>query len=151
MKKVKNPRAISLRTAARWMKELGFEKVTTMAGFCDGHERDDVVAARKEFVQFMMENEHRMIKRTVCEETKAAMNDPGHKFTEAEQAEMGVRLKHLPGGKQERPLLCIYHDESTYYAGDMTHKQYWGAKGNILMLVYIPGYYVPSIVYNAIL
>jgi hypothetical protein len=45
---------ISLSTAVRWLKKLGFSMRRVMKGiYVDGHERPDVVAARQEFINYM--------------------------------------------------------------------------------------------------
>ncbi|KAH8792250.1 hypothetical protein DL96DRAFT_431245 [Flagelloscypha sp. PMI_526] len=45
---------ISLSTASRWLKALGFQMKRKQKGvYFDGHERDDVVASRKEFETYM--------------------------------------------------------------------------------------------------
>ena len=48
------PRRVSVETARRWLHELGFESLSSGMGiFFDGHERDDVIAARKVFLDEM--------------------------------------------------------------------------------------------------
>jgi hypothetical protein len=50
------PGTISLRTATRWLHRLGFRPVSHKKGaYMDGHERDDVVAYRKEYLKSMHE------------------------------------------------------------------------------------------------
>ena len=50
------PRRVSEETARKWLLELGIEVLTAKKGiFSDGHERDDVIASRNEFI-------HKMIK-----------------------------------------------------------------------------------------
>ena len=42
------------RTAARWLNKLGFRICHVRKGvYVDGHEREEVVAARKEYIEFM--------------------------------------------------------------------------------------------------
>lgn len=44
-------------TAVQWLKRLGFKHDLVRKGvYVDGHERDDVKAARKDFIDYM-ENE----------------------------------------------------------------------------------------------
>lgn len=45
------PRSISLRTAIRWIRQLGFRPTSHEKGaYVDGHERQDVVASRGDFL-----------------------------------------------------------------------------------------------------
>ena len=44
------------RTAARWLNKLGFRICHVRKGvYVDGHEREDVIAARKKYIKFMEE------------------------------------------------------------------------------------------------
>ena len=46
--------AICQRTAARWLNKLGFQACHVQKGvYIDGHERGEVVAARKNYIEFM--------------------------------------------------------------------------------------------------
>ena len=46
------PRKISIETAHQWLHHLGFEVLSATKGaYFDGHERDDVVLSRKEFLK----------------------------------------------------------------------------------------------------
>jgi len=48
------PRKISVETARHWLHELGFEVLTAKKGcFVDGHEREDVVKSRSEFLKMI--------------------------------------------------------------------------------------------------
>ena len=50
------PRSISLRTAMRWLHKLGFRPTSHKKGaYVDGHEREDVVAHRAEFLMKLKE------------------------------------------------------------------------------------------------
>ena len=56
------PRSIALRTAIRWFQHLGFNPVSHRKGvYIDGHECEDVVCHRKEFLKVMNE-----LRRTHC-------------------------------------------------------------------------------------
>ena len=45
------PRSISLRTAIRWLHDLGFKPMSHKKGiYIDGHEREDVVKYRDEYL-----------------------------------------------------------------------------------------------------
>jgi hypothetical protein len=55
------PSKISLSTATRWMRYLGFDKVKASKGwFTDSHERADIVRHRGQFLEAMAEVEKRM-------------------------------------------------------------------------------------------
>lgn len=50
----KYPRSISIRTATRWLHRLGFRPLGHKKGaYVDGHEREDVMAYRKEYLKVM--------------------------------------------------------------------------------------------------
>jgi hypothetical protein len=45
---------ISISTSVRWLKKLGFSMRRVVKGiYVDGHERPDVVEARKQFINYM--------------------------------------------------------------------------------------------------
>ena len=47
---------ISISTAVRWLKKLGFTLSRVRQGvYVDGHEREDVIVARQEFIKKMNE------------------------------------------------------------------------------------------------
>jgi hypothetical protein len=88
---------ISLRTCHRWMILLGFKYGKWKKGvYVDGHERGDVVSYRKKFLERFVNYRKRTIEYD------------------------GVHMSRVFGPQQEpgRPLIVIYHDESTYYAND---------------------------------
>ena len=48
------PRSVSLRTAIRWLHHLGFKSKNHKKGvYINGHEREDVVKHREEFLKTM--------------------------------------------------------------------------------------------------
>ena len=85
-------------TARRWLHELGFNRVHHQKGvYFDGHDRTDVVADRKAFLELMKELD-----------TKSILYDD--------------KIPELNG---ERPLIRVVHDESTFHANcDQTY--FWG-------------------------
>ena len=85
-------------TAQTWLLQLGFSRLHHQKGvFFDGHERDDVVAYRNEFLN--ME-----------EFDKKSITCDGN-------------IPTLTNG--EKPLIRVVHDECTYYANsDQTY--FWG-------------------------
>ncbi len=46
-------------------------------------------------------------------------------FTDEQQVAMGVKLRTLASGRQERPLIVLWHDESTFYTRDVIMQQMW--------------------------
>jgi hypothetical protein len=90
------PNTISTKTAARWMKFLGFNpKLQTKGYYTDGHNRPDVTEYRdKVFLPIMAEYEKRM--------TDYAGDDMET-----------VILPELNEG--EKRIVLITHDESTFY------------------------------------
>jgi hypothetical protein len=90
------PDTISTRTAARWMKFLGFSpKLQTKGYYTDGHNRADVTAYRdKVFLPIIVEYERRMVDYT------------------GDDMETLV-LPELSEG--EKRVVLITHDESTFY------------------------------------
>ena len=90
---------ISEQTARRWLLRLGFSHMHHQKGvFFDGHERDDVVAYRNEFLTQMDEFDKKSL---TCNGDTPILN------------------------AGERPLIRVVHDESTFYANsDQTY--FWG-------------------------
>ena len=87
------PQDISTKTAARWMKILGFFPTKASKGwFTDGHERPDVVEYREKFIADIMPKFKRMTK---CEtEIRPVLED------------------------DEREFVVITHDEVTFYSNE---------------------------------
>ncbi|KIJ42627.1 hypothetical protein M422DRAFT_254072 [Sphaerobolus stellatus SS14] len=97
---------ISIWTARRWLKQLEWRYGKTKNGmYIDGHQREDVVAYRKGFLECWKEYEKRMILYD---------NDGNIISTPNGPAVTEVRYK----------LILVTHDESTYYANDC-HKTKW--------------------------
>lgn len=70
------------------------------------HERVDVVAARKEYVEWLLEQAHRIIQADPTDAVLELLRQPYDKvFSKEEQDLLGVTLRTSPEGKQERPLL----------------------------------------------
>jgi hypothetical protein len=84
------PYEINMDTARRWLlKDFGWVMSRNRKGiYHDGHEREDVVRYRKEFLERMLDIERRMTK------------------------EKGILPPDLSEG--ERPLIFYTHDESTF-------------------------------------
>jgi hypothetical protein len=87
-------------TARRWMLILGFQ-LTSSGGknfYVDGHERPDVVEYRQQFLQRFLQYESRM-----SEYSGDNMDEVQH-----------------PANVNEREMVWVFHDESTFYANDGT-------------------------------
>ena len=89
------PRTISVRTATRWLHKLGFRPQSHKKGaYVDGHEREDVVKSRDEFLKKLKELKETHLPPPPCSDERAATPPP--------DAEM------------RKKLVLIYHDESIF-------------------------------------
>lgn len=98
----------SSRTARRWLAKLGFEYRSVRKGvYVDGHEREDVVAYRAEFLSRLQELKPRIVE----------WDEEGNEkdFT-------------VPEGQQK--IVIVTHDESTFHAND-SRRQVWVEKGKM--------------------
>ena len=121
----KGPR-MSRKTASAMLLALGF-KLNTQRGnsYHDGHERRDIVVYRLRYVTLLMGLYPRVVKNQgalVEELLRRATDEP---FTEDECKVLGVTLRTDAEGKQELPVVLIFHDESTFSAsGHPTQQRY---------------------------
>jgi hypothetical protein len=91
---------ISLRTAQHWLKKLDWHYGTAKRGmYIDGHEREDVVKYRDEFIKRWQE----YVKRMVLYDNDGNILSTPTGFP-------------VPGGRFH--LILVTHDESTFYAHD---------------------------------
>ena len=89
------PRTISVRTANRWLHQLGFTPESHKKGsYVDGHEREDVVKSRGEFFNLIMDLKMSHKPPPPCSDEMAAV--PG------------------PDAESQKQLTLIYHDESIF-------------------------------------
>ena len=89
------PRSISVRTATRWLHQLGFRPQHHRKGaYVDGHEREDVVKHREEFLKKMKDLRDTHKPSPPCSDERAATPPPDAEF--------------------RKTLVCIYHDESIF-------------------------------------
>ena len=89
------PRSVSLRTAIRWLRHLGFKPKSHKKGvYIDGHEREDVVKHREEFLKTM-------------DQLRQSHKPP----PQCEDEEPRVRIE---ADEEKKDLILIYHDESIY-------------------------------------
>ena len=104
------PRRISVETARVWLHQLGFTYMDKKKGtYCDGHEREDVVSAREEFLN------------TISELEESHQLPP--KVADEPDAQLDERDKREKAGLKK--LILIYHDESAFSANDDQPKG-WG-------------------------
>ena len=87
------------RTARRWLTKLGFARLHHQKGvYFDGHDRDDVVVYRNDFLTTMAELDKKSL---TCDGT----------------------TPELAAG--EKPYIRVVHDECTYYANS-DQSLFWG-------------------------
>jgi hypothetical protein len=102
--------SISKRTAVRWLQKLDWRYQRTRNGmYINGHEREDIVAYRRGFVEWWKTYDMRFHK----------WNDDGHELPRPNGFP-------VPDGLPFR-LVLIMHDESTFYQNDQ-HKIVWAQK-----------------------
>jgi hypothetical protein len=98
--------SVSLSTALRYLRKLGFQKQTYEKGlFFDGHERDDVKEDRKKYLQQKLEQDRFTLHRPPTEAEVKKWMEP-----------------NCP--EEEKPYVEIVHDESTCSANDSVSWQY---------------------------
>ena len=110
------PHKIGLETARLWLHHLGFEVLTVRKGiFIDGHERPDVIDARKLFLRKM---------------TKIGFLH----FTNAPTDDAMRALPDVDGPTNERraKTVVFFHDESMFMSNEDQTTQ-WGMKGEKMM------------------
>lgn len=95
---------ISLKTAQRWLKEHYRYGHTAKGLYVDGHEREDVVKYRESFVKRMDEYSRRMV------------------TFDASSGEVKATAPVL--ANNERELILITHDESTFYENDRKRRRW---------------------------
>lgn len=106
------PASISLSTATRWMRYLGFNLIAASKGwFTDGHERVDVVAHREEFIKQMEDIEK------------------GMPLYDSNMDEIEAPSQSMNGKKK----VVITHDESTFYCNE-GKKFFWMENGKRKLL-----------------
>jgi hypothetical protein len=92
---------IKHRTACRWLKKLNWRYTRKKNGmYVDGHEREDVVQYRNEFIARWKEYEKRFLK----------FDNDGNQMNEL----VGFPVAQIGRFR----LILITHDESTFYAND---------------------------------
>ena len=105
------PRTIGVTTARRWLCDLGLQYMSTHSKrgvFKDGHEREDVVQYRKDFVSAMRE----------MEATHPPPPLPSDGDTPGEDMDKARAAAKDDGRFVEKALVTITHDETTFHAND---------------------------------
>lgn len=103
-------RKISVETARQWLHHLGFEVLSSTKGaYFDGHERPDVIASRKQFLNDMIAVGFLHPDQAPTPDAQKAFPD------DIPLASSAIRSK----------LVVVFHDESTF--NDQTLQ--WGVKG----------------------
>ncbi|TFK87877.1 hypothetical protein K466DRAFT_490103 [Polyporus arcularius HHB13444] len=101
-------KTVCLSTAQVWMHELGFRWMRTPQGqYIDGHERPDVTSYRQ--ISFLP--------RLAELDCNVPQYDPDNNLVSTPPPAPVC-------GPQNRPLLYLYHDESTFYAHDRREKRW---------------------------
>jgi hypothetical protein len=99
---------ISIRTAQRWLRKLDWRYGRKKNGmYIDGHERDDVVKYRTEFIERWKEYQKRMV----------AYDKDGNPIS----TPTGFPVPQGP----RFHLILVTHDESTFYAHDRRKSQWF--------------------------
>ena len=89
------PRTISVRTANRWLHNLGFTPKSHKKGsYVDGHERKDAVKSHEEFLRDISDLKKSHKPAPPCSEEMAAIPAADSEF--------------------QKQLVLIYHDESIF-------------------------------------
>ena len=111
-------KAISQCTASTWLRSLGYKYREVRKGvYRDGHERPDVISYRQNtFLPKLKELEHRMVQ-----------------WEEDSQGQLQIRYPDPELlGPNEKPLILITYDESTFDSNDGRH-HLWGHNGNTIL------------------
>ena len=110
------PRKVSVETARLWLHHLGFEVLTAQKGiFIDGHERPDVIEARKLFLR-------KLTKIGFLHFTNAPTEEAARSLPEVDCPTSDVRSK----------AVVFFHDETTFMSNEDQPTQ-WGMKGEKMM------------------
>lgn len=101
------PRSISVRTAIRWLHHLGFRPMSHKKGvYIDGHEREDVVKYRGEYLKKLEDLESSHLPRPAC---------------------CDEEMEVLPSDPSMKKLVLLYHDESIFSVNE-TQTWMWGTE-----------------------
>ena len=110
------PRKISLETTCVWLHHLGFEVLTVRKGiFIDGHERPDVIDARKLFLRKMTKIGFLHLSNAPTEGAMRALPDVD-----------------APTSERRSKTVLFFHDESTFMSNEDQTTQ-WGMKGEKML------------------
>ena len=105
---------IRSRTARKWLNRLGYKWKEVQKGvFFDGHEREDVVEYREEFLDEMKKLLPYLVE----------FSEDGSMISKEYPEDCAV------GGPNRRPVIMITHDESTFSAND-GRRRVWTLDGH---------------------
>jgi hypothetical protein len=118
---------ISEDTARLMLIRIGFHVTAAkVILYYDGHNRDCVVVVRVAYVARLLQLWPRVVK---AEDTTHLLAKPAdHVFTDDEQAVLQCTLRFI-AGRQERPVVLLFLDESTFYSNDFNQSQKWSKVG----------------------
>jgi len=106
-----------VRTANRWLHQLGFQVISQQNGiFIDGHERENVVLYQKSFLRRMIKLGFLNILNAPTDESRKAIP------TDIEP----------PTAEKREKTVFIFHDESIFHANDDQVLK-WGLKGDRIL------------------
>ena len=155
--------SVSVSTACRWMKCLGFKfQVRKKCYYVDGHEKPATVEYRKQFIQRYLTYEwlaHRWIQLTKqesieCENKGLVPRNSGYHYSSDtgidmveyhvdscsefqvrmnEETEFGGQLS-VRKEEHERPLLMFGHDEAIFKQFLLTKKSWCGPNGETVLV-----------------
>ena len=121
------PRSISLRTAIRWLHDLGFKPMShKKIIYIDGHEREDVVKYRDEYLSEVhtMQQTHQHLPLCGDEPTPASPQTTSLSPSLSDTA---------PHERDDNKLVMIYHDESIFNTNE-GQTWMWGTDDNPAIL-----------------
>ena len=112
------PRKVSCETARKWLHELGFSVIDAKKGtYVDGHEREDVVEYRGQFLRKMIGLGFLNRDNAPTPEAKLALPE------DLETPRSDVLAK----------TIVLFHDESTFQANDY-ERTMWGTKDDHMLV-----------------
>ena len=107
-----SPKSISRVTAWRWMQDLGFEFSRYQKGYVDGHEREDVVQSRIEYIAQL-------------NKLQSTHLPPPLPSDSSDHNQESNEIGDIHATKK---LVLIYHDESSFHAQEGRSRG-WTEKG----------------------
>ena len=123
------PRMISLRTAIRWLHNLGFKPVSHKKGiYIDGHEREDVVKHRDEYLTTL-----HTLQQTHQSPPPIDDDDPSTSLELSPFSANRPSTSASASAPTDKKLVMIYHDESIFNTNE-GQTWMWGTDNNPAIL-----------------